>query len=284
MSLVLDLAARLRSTAEDLPVAQLTAAVERLRLASVLLAYVLREAADPAAVPTLASAETHLTGSVAALHATRRAIDDYLAAIGVAGSGPPPAEPHWPEPVEDAPVPADEKDGGEAPKLGNWWVERVCLVTDGSAERGRTDPVDSTDLLRRVAGRARAQDRSGLRTALVDVDPAVGLSLAATAPPLLRQLAAELVGRTPTPEDLPKVTEAVAPRLRDVLPKLPESTAAVLLARVCHAEEARREPAGQGGQAEPAHPVDAAVTAGAAVGALLAALGRDVDSLKAKGE
>src|SRR5947207_2218183 len=90
MSLVLDLAARLRSTAEDLPVAQLTAAVERLRLASVLLAYVLREAADPAAVPTLASAETHLTGSVAALHATRRAIDDYLAAIGVAGSGPPP--------------------------------------------------------------------------------------------------------------------------------------------------------------------------------------------------
>src|SRR5207247_1270115 len=106
---------------------------------------------------------------------------------------------------------------------------------------------------------------------------------------LLRQLATELVGRTPTPEDLPKVTEAVAPRLRDVLPKVPESTAAVLLARVCHAEEARREPAGPAGPAgpaEPAHPVDAAVTAGAepaeACAKELAELAGQVEALGAR--
>jgi hypothetical protein len=109
---------------------------------------------------------------------------------------------------------------------------------------------------------------------LASAGPAVGLGLAAVAPPLLRYLAADLVGHPPRLEDLARVRRAALAHVA-LLPNLPADAAEEVVARVCHATQQRK------GDKEPTHPVDAAAGAAILVAGLLDATGRGADELHA---
>jgi hypothetical protein len=100
----------------------------------------------------------------------------------------------------------------------------------------------------------------------------VGLGLAAVAPPLLRYLAAELVGHPPRLEDLARVRRAALTHV-GILPDLPPDAAEEIVARVCHATQQRR------GDTSPAHPVDSAAAGALLVAGLLTATGRGANEL-----
>ncbi|TNH21793.1 hypothetical protein FHG89_30720, partial [Micromonospora orduensis] len=125
------------------------------------------------------------------------------------------------------------------------------------------------ELLRRVVGGVRAGDRDRLRTELRRAPADVGLGMAALAPPLLRELAGELLGHPPRAADLGRLRGELDGRVRDLLPGLPPPVLETLLTRVCRMPPPRAS-------GEPPHAADSAVTAGVATGLLLARLGRDL--------
>jgi hypothetical protein len=124
-------------------------------------------------------------------------------------------------------------------------------------------------LLRRAVARALAGDRAGLHRELAGAVPAVGLGLSAITPAVLGQLTAELAGHPAGPDDVQTVRRAVRPRIRELLPGLPEPVLAAMIARLCRAPV----PAVQ------AHPGDGAVAGTVFVAGLLHALRRDADYL-----
>ena len=103
----------------------------------------------------------------------------------------------------------------------------------------------------RRPGPARARE---LRRAHADV----GLGLAALAPPLLRELAGELLGHPPRADDLERLRGELDGRVRDLLPGLPPPVLDTLLTRICRMPPPRRAPGSQ------PHAADSAVTAGVA--------------------
>jgi hypothetical protein len=229
MSLLEDLADQLRTTREHLPIAEVTAATERLRMAGGLLARVMRTSTDPGGVPTLILATEHLENAAGAMLAR---------------------------------------------KLSDWWTDRVGEITEGTGGEQVADAAQtSADLLRRCTTSALADDRDRLRRELAGAGPAVGLGLAAVTPPLLRYLAAELVGHAPRIEDLATVRRAALPRVAPLLPGSPPAVAEELIARACHAPPQRT------GGAAPHHPVDTAAAGAVLVAALLRATGRSADDL-----
>ena len=99
--------------------------------------------------------------------------------------------------------------------------------------------------------------------------PTWGWALAAIAPPLLRELAGELLGHPPRADDLPRLRGELDGRVRDLLPGLPPPVLETLLTRVCRMPPPRAS-------GEQPHAADSAVTAGVATAVLLARLGRDL--------
>ena len=97
-----------------------------------------------------------------------------------------------------------------------------------------------------VAG-IRAGDRDRLHTELRRAHADVGLGLAAVAPPLLRELAGELLGHPPRADDLGRLRRELDGRVRDLLPGLPPPVLDTLLTRVCRMPPPRRS-----GDQEPA--------------------------------
>ena len=278
MSLVQDLADQLRVVREDLPIAEVNAAAERLRMAGGLLAWVMHATGDPQRVPQLGSAAERLESAAGLMRCAHDAIDAYALALGMAAD-PMPAGTPW---SAAAPVvPAQARGAEGSAHLTDWWAERVRLLsgrdalddlltsanTDGAAET-------STELLRRCAAAALDDRPAKLHRELACAGPAVGLGLAAVAPPLLRYLAAELVGHPPRLEDLARVRRAALAHV-GMLPQLPPEAAEEIVARVCHATVQRR------GGASPAHPVDSAAAAVLLVAGLLAATGRGAAELHA---
>ncbi len=73
---------------------------------------------------------------------------------------------------------------------------------EGSAEQPDERIADSRELLHRVVRGVRAGDRDRLHRDLRGAHADVGLGLAAVAPPLLRDLASELLGHPPRGDDL----------------------------------------------------------------------------------
>lgn len=108
--------------------------------------------------------------------------------------------------------------------MRRWWSVRVAELTGG--REGTDDEPDervndSQELLRRVVGGVRSGDRDRLRKELRRAPADVGLGMAALAPPLLRELAGELLGHPPRATDLGRLRGELDGRVRDLLPGLP---------------------------------------------------------------
>lgn len=279
MSLLQELGAQLRATADELPTGAVTVAMERLRTATELLNWVRQESVDPIGVPQLGNAMEHAEHAAAALRLAQDAIASYLAVLGLAAdAGAPPDERDWraglaEEKVRPAPAPDDQPQQPE--QLGPWWQDRVEKLTGeappkADASPGATRPADTSDLLRRIAAGVRSGDRARVGRDLHAVTAGTGLALSAVTPPVLRRLAGDLLGHEPRPDDLARLRSAAAGRVRSLLPGTPPAVLDTLLARIC------RAPAGPD---TPAHPADSAVTASVLTGVLLARLGRDAATL-----
>jgi hypothetical protein len=276
MSIIEELGAQVRAAADELPVELLTQALERFRVASEQLRWVRQESADPLGVPELSAATERAETAGHALRVAQEQFTGYLAAIGLGGGAAPvPGREGTGAPqarVVADPVPAGAPGSAQVP-VHRWWSVRVAELTDrrdvpGEQPDERID--NAEELLRRVAERVRSGDRGRLHDELRRVRADVGLGLAAVAPPMLRELATELLGRPPRAEDLPRLRREVTDGVRDLLPNLPPPVVETLLTRVCRMPPPKdRDP-----QAQP-HPADPAVAAGVLTGLLLHRLGRD---------
>jgi hypothetical protein len=270
MSLVEDLADQIQVARDELPIALVAAAAERLRSAGDLLAWVTRATSDPSRLPRIAGAAERLDHAVGLMRVAEDALDAYTAALGVATDR---ARDEWRTALGPAvPTQATRTDVGQ---LSDWWAARVSKIADGGSDTvSRADAAQtSTDLLRRCAAATLDDNAAKLHRELAAAGPAVGLGLAAVAPPLLRHLAGELCGHPARLEDLARVRRATLPRLATLLPKLPPYAAEEVLARVCHLH-----PQNGPGQ-PPTHPVDAAAAVTVLLAGLLAATGRDATHL-----
>ncbi|MEV6963532.1 hypothetical protein AB0M47_00325 [Hamadaea sp. NPDC051192] len=276
MSLVQDLGDQLRIVREDLPIAEVRAAAERLRMAGGLLAWVMHATGDPQRVPQLGGAADRLESAAGLMRSAHDALDAYALALGLAADSVGTAQP-W---GAAAPVVPTQGRSADVP-LSDWWAERVRtlagrdvlddLITSGSTD----DPAEtSTELLRRCVSATLDERPAKLHRELGSAGPAVGLGLAAVAPPLLRHLAAELVGHPPRLEDLARVRRAALVHT-GLLPELPPEPGEEIVARICHATPQRRT------EGSPTHPVDAAAAAVLITAGLLAATGRGASELHA---
>jgi hypothetical protein len=280
MSIVEELGAQVRAAADELPVALVTEALDRLRQAADRLRWVRQESADPMGVPELSAATEHAETAGHVLRVTQDQLAAYLAAIGLAGDGPPAGQPQRREPADDPPIggpgPVPEPRG--AGPVHRWWSVRVTELTgrrDAPTAKPDRDITDAEELLRRVAERVRADDRGQLHAQLRDVPADVGLGLAAVAPPMLRDLATELLGHPPRAQDLPRLRGELTGKARDLLPGLPTEVLETLLSRICRMPPPKSP-------AAPPHPADPAVAAGVLTGLLLNRLGRDARSVAAQ--
>ncbi|MFI6263329.1 hypothetical protein [Micromonospora sp. NPDC051006] len=276
MSIVEDVGAQVRAAAEELPLDLLGQALEKFGLASERLRWVRQESANPMGVPELSAATEHAETAGYALRLAQEQLAAYLTALGLAGGGgPAAARPQEPEPRHDAPRDAAPvavaAEPAEQVRLRRWWSVRVAELTGGPEGADEPDERigDSAELLRRVVRGVRAGDRDRLRTELRRAHADVGLGLAALAPPLLRDLAGELLGHPPRADDLGRLRGELDGRVRDLLPGLPVPVLDTLLTRVCRMPPPRRS-------GEPPHAADSAVSAGVLTGVLLARLGRDL--------
>ena len=261
MSLVQGLAHRVNAVGAGLPIGQVTAAADRLRRATGLLAATMHASAAPPPTPLLVAAGEHLDTAAGALNRARDELDRYLTTVGVAAVG-----------VAAVRAPAtffaaDDLPRRPSAEQTSFWADRVDLLTDlrGTARPERADgSVD--DLLVAVVRAAQAGDRAGLRAALVAAPAATGLALGSLAADLLR----ERVGT-----DFPAVRRAGLARIGDLLPGLDAATPVEILSRVCRRPVPPRDPDADG----PAHPVDPAVAGPVLLAALLAADGQDAADL-----
>ncbi|MFJ6198995.1 hypothetical protein [Micromonospora sp. NPDC092111] len=280
MSIIEDVGAQVRAAAEELPLAPLALALEKFGQATERLRWVRQESANPMGVPELAAATEHAESAGHALRVAQEQLSGYLAAIGLAPDGAPPPRATGPAPKHDgppgdavppptaAPPPTDDD-----PTVKRWWAVRVAELT-GGREGPPDEPdervADSRELLRRVVTGIRSGDRDRLHRELRAAHADVGLGMAALAPPLLRDLAGELLGHPPRADDLGRLRRELDGRVRDLLPGLPPPVLDTLLTRVCRMPPPRR------GEGEQPHAADPAVTAGVLTGVLLARLGRDL--------
>ncbi|MFI5835658.1 hypothetical protein ACIA5A_18465 [Micromonospora sp. NPDC051300] len=280
MSIVEDIGAQVRAAAEELPLAQLAAALEKLGQAEERLRWVRQESADPMGVPELTSATEHAETAGYALRVAQEQLSAYLAAIGLAADGTPTAPAGERRPRHDAPrgeappTPGAAAAQDEPPAVRRWWAVRVAELT-GGREGAPDEPdqrvEDSRELLRRVVVGIRSGDRDRLHAELRRAHADVGLGMAAIAPPMLRDLAGELLGHPPRADDLGRLRRELDGRVRDLLPGLPPPVLDTLLTRVCRMPPPRRDD----GPEQP-HAADPAVTAGVLAGVLLDRLGRDL--------
>ncbi|WP_433538712.1 hypothetical protein ACQPZK_14010 [Micromonospora sp. CA-249363] len=276
MSIIEDIGGQVRAASEEFPVALLGQALEKFGLAAERLRWVRQESANPMGVPELSAATEHAESANYALRVAQEQLSAYLAAIGLAADGTPAPRPQQRDQRHDE-APADgptivPPERPEQVRMRRWWSVRVAELTGGRvADTDEPDERlrDSAELLRRVVGGVRGGDRDRLRTELRRASADVGLGMAALAPPLLRELAGELLGHPPRASDLGRLRGELDGRVRDLLPGLPPPVLETLLTRVC-----RMPPPRSSG--EPPHAADSAVAAGVTAGLLLARLGRDL--------
>ncbi|MEU8217818.1 hypothetical protein AB0C47_18835 [Micromonospora taraxaci] len=278
MSIIEDVGGQVRAATEEFPLALLGQALEKFGLAAERLRWVRQESANPMGVPELSAATEHAESAGYALRVAQEQLSAYLAAIGLAGDGGRAPRPEQRAPRHDTPPEAGPTavppEPAEQVRMRRWWSVRVAELT-GGREGADDEPDervdDSQELLRRVVGGVRSGDRDRLRKELRRAPADVGLGMAALAPPLLRELAGELLGHPPRAADLGRLRGELDGRVRDLLPGLPPPVLETLLTRVCRMPPPRAS-------GEPPHAADSAVTAGVATGLLLARLGRDLPS------
>src|SRR5512142_1597972 len=128
MSLIEDLGARVAAASADLPLGEVIAALERLRAASSLLAWVRQASSRPMGVPELTGAIEHLENAARTLQVTQDSLVEYLAAIGLGYDATKPPDSAWRTALDHHPEPASGS--GKPPRaepvpLERWWAERV---------------------------------------------------------------------------------------------------------------------------------------------------------------
>ncbi|RQX11331.1 hypothetical protein [Micromonospora arida] len=276
MSIIEDVGGQVRAATEEFPLALLGQALEKFGLAAERLRWVRQESANPMGVPELSAATEHAESAGYALRVAQEQLSAYLTAIGLGADGAPAPRPDQRAPRHDTPPASGPAtvapEPAEQVRMRRWWSVRVAELTGG--REGTDDEPDervddSQELLRRVVGGVRSGDRDRLRKELRRAPADVGLGMAALAPPLLRELAGELLGHPPRATDLGRLRGELDGRVRDLLPGLPPPVLETLLTRVCRMPPPRTS-------GEPPHAADSAVTAGVATGLLLARLGRDL--------
>ena len=252
MSLVEELGAQVRGTAEELPLGSVTVAAERLRVGLELLQWVRQESVHEVGVVHLANAIERVEAVALAVRTAQDRLAEYLRAIGMAYDAAPTPDRSWRESLAPpAQAVSRAQTEVDTTPLGRWWSTRVDELTGGSgsagqgessrggsagAAPGRGEPdrgesdrrqaaTDPAELLRRLAGPVRSADRHGLRGELRRVEAPVGLGLAAITPPVARHLATDLLGHEPGAADLPELTKRCAPQVRELLPQLTRDVA-----------------------------------------------------------
>jgi hypothetical protein len=222
MSLLRELGARLRATSDELPTAEVTVAMAKLRAATELLMWVRQESIDPIGVPLLGNAVEHAERAAAALRVTQEAIAAYLATVGLAGEDGTAPDRSWraglaenerpKTPPSADREPAERVRPAQPEQLGPWWQQRVAELTGEpppKPEEVAAKHPSTVELLRRIAGDVRAGDRARLGRDLHHVDAATGLGLSAATPPVIHRLAGDLLGHVPRPEDLSRLSSEV---------------------------------------------------------------------------
>src|SRR2546430_5333989 len=92
MSLIEELGGRLSASSAELPMGELLAALDKLRGAAAVLAWVRQQSSNPLGVPQLSGAIEHLEHSVHALRVAQDGVAGYLAGLGLTADGAPPPE------------------------------------------------------------------------------------------------------------------------------------------------------------------------------------------------
>jgi hypothetical protein len=280
VSIIEDVGAQVRAASDDLPVAQLLLALEKFGQATERLRWVRQESANPMGVPELSAATEHAETAGHVLRVAQEQLASYLSAIGLTADGSPSPPPQQRAPKHDGPrdetpppAPGETPESREAAPLRRWWAVRVAELTEhteGPPVEPDEQVATADELLRRVVDGVRAGDRDRLHTELRRAHADVGLGLAALTPPLLRELAGDLLGHPPRAQDLPRLRDDFDGRIRALLPGLPPTVLDTVLTRVCRMPPPPRQ------TDEQPHPADPAVTAGVLTGLLLGRLGRDL--------
>lgn len=264
MSLVEDVGAQVRASTDDLPVANVTAGLTRLRAGLDLLRWARQESTHELGSDRLAVAAEHLENAGRALLVAQEQLGTYLTAIGLTRDGtaaPPTASANAARGEGRSGGRSAGGDSAEQGKLADWWSTRVAVLTNSTADADKSGPSEPDELLTRVADRVRAGDRGGLAGTLGSVKAHVGLALAALAPMHAYDAASQLLGHPPNAADLPRLTSVARARIGELLPGLPTEAIDAQLARVCRAPVPP--------STTPIHPADSAVAGAVLVGVLL---------------
>ncbi|WP_030144713.1 hypothetical protein [Glycomyces sp. NRRL B-16210] len=244
------LAGTLKALAADLPAPALDTADQCFEAAEAELKEASRESSGEIGLHRLGAARERLGSARTRLGEAAEAIEDYLEAIGAGGAA--------------GAVAQSAPRTGPAPKAApvdprQWWTDRINHLCDrtGSPDPQQVPPTRLFNELLKAAGDGNAE---AYCKRLRDAGPQTGVKLPGLAWPLVRTMAAEHLGRTPTARDVPELRDKCAAKIRSLVPKAESDQIGAALASACTL--------GRGAESN-----DAAVTA--AVGpALVAALHR----------
>lgn len=215
------LAGRLKALAADLPLPALGTAEECFEAAQAELKEASRESNAEIGLHKLGAARERLAAARTRLSEAATAVDDYLDAIGAGTAAAPAATPVRAQAA--APAPVDPR---------RWWTERVNELCDraGAAEPQRVPPTRLFNELLKAAGDGNAD---AYCKRLRDAGPETGVKLPGLAWPLVRTLAAEHLGRTPTVRDVPALRDKCVGKVRSLVPRAEPDHIGAALASAC---------------------------------------------------
>ncbi|WP_157930726.1 hypothetical protein [Glycomyces xiaoerkulensis] len=216
------LASRLRSLTADLPAPGLETADAHLEAAAAELRAASRESSTDIGLHRLGQARGSLDAARARLAEAAGAVDDYLGAIGASGAAPPaPGRPS-----------SRSRPAAAPPDPRRWWTDRVnelCRRTGA----GRPAPDPPTRVFDQMLRAAADGNAAAYHRLVRDAGPDTGCRLPSLAWPLVRTLAAEHLGRTPTARDLPDLRRRTADRVRALVPGAEPGHLDAALASAC---------------------------------------------------
>jgi hypothetical protein len=215
------LAGRLKALAADLPLPALDTADQCLEAAQAELKEASRESNAEIGLHKLGAARERLDAARVRLTEAATAIDDYLDGIGAGAAATPAAA--VPKGAAVKPPPVDPR---------QWWTDRVNELCDrtGAADPQQVPPTRLFNDLLKAAGDGNAE---AYCKRLRDAGPQTGVKLPGLAWPLVRTLAAEHLGRTPTARDVPGLRDKCADKVRSLVPKAEPDHIGAALASAC---------------------------------------------------
>ncbi|GIG68546.1 hypothetical protein [Phytomonospora endophytica] len=257
MGTITELGQAVRTATAELPLGGTAQAAARLDEARGILAQALTESVEPAGLPEISRAQTHLDRAITQLIAAAEHLDDYLVSIGLAPGGDK-GEIDVPASAPAAPAPDGRR---------SWWLTRIAEIT--KADEGQAKAAEEirhtelTPLFEKLVKIAAGGDRDLFRRELQATDPAVGIRLPALTWPQIRVLATEFLGETPTAKNLDRLRAKTGDRIRQFLPGLDDKAGEIELAAACHVAQPPER-----------HPVDIAAMGPVLVAALIRARGK----------